>query len=169
MKLTDLHSDNIGVDNDDRVLLHGRPRHEQELSEDVHILMRCLHPRLPLHLITKETNTSKSVDRFVQQYGARFGDFAEKQGAVHMIQGVRRLRYDMILQVLNRWLSARVNTCNNTFQWEGLTMTSADISRTTEKACCDWFQCYVWGQHFLNHCLTVWLSNGLSSGCKLRV
>ena len=122
---------------------HGRPRHRQELNEDAHFLLRCLHWRLPLHLITKPTRTSTEVDRFVRQYGAKFATFAEEQNAVHMVEDAPRIRSDMILQVARSWLSSKVNDQVNTFQWEGFVMTSADISRTTEKACAEWLAGYM--------------------------
>ena len=121
----------------------GRPElHEDarrpELHEDAHFMMRCLYRRLPLDIITKPTKSSKSEDRFARNYGPKFATFAREQDAVRMVGDAVRIRSDLILAVLRSWFRSKVNDQSNTFQWEGFVMTSADISRTTARACADW-------------------------------
>jgi hypothetical protein len=121
----------------------GPPRERPELNEDAHFMMRCLYRRLPLDIITKPTNSSSSEDRFARNYGRKFATFARESDAVHMVGQSVRIRSDLILAVLQRWFSPKVNEKSNTFQWYGFVMTSADISRTTAKACADWLAGYM--------------------------
>ena len=121
----------------------GPPRERPELNEDAHFMMRCLYRHLPLDRITKPTASSASVDRFARNYGRKFATFAKESRAVHMVGHAPRIRSDLILAVTQSWFSAKVNERHNTFQWEGFVMTSADIERTTTKACAEWLEGYM--------------------------
>ena len=108
-----------------------------ELNDDAHFMMRCLHRHLPRHLITKQTKSYTSEERFARAYGIRFVTFAREHAAVHMNGD------DLILGVLRIWFSSKVNERSNAFQWEGFVMTPAAIESTTEKACADWHAGYM--------------------------
>ena len=106
-------------------------------------MMRCLHRRLPLHMITKPTNSSSSEDRFARVYGRKFATFARQKEAVEVVKNVTRIKQDMLLIVLREWLNPRINSWGNTFQWEGFKMNPAQIEKTTAKAYADWLSGYM--------------------------
>jgi len=121
----------------------GPPRLNPELAEDAHFMLRCLFRRLPLHLVTKPTNSSSNEDRFARNYGHRFATYAQDQDAVETTSNVKRIRKDAILTVLRSWLNGKVNVSGNTFQWQGFTMSPDHVVSVTAKAYADWLVGYL--------------------------
>ena len=121
----------------------GPPRETVELSEDGHFMMRCLYRQLPLESITKPTNASKSEDRFARVYGPKFTAFARTERTVEWNGHCWRVRRDMMLAVVQKWLGLKVWADGNSFQWQGFTMSPSQISHCTEQAFAAWLAGYV--------------------------
>ena len=121
----------------------GPPRETAELTEDGHFMLRCLYRQFPLAIITKPTNSSKSEDRFARAYGRKFTTFAREALAVEWVGYCWRIRRDMMLAVVRKWLATKVTATGNTFQWEGFQMNQDTFARVTEKAFAEWLAGYV--------------------------
>ena len=112
------------------------PKATQTLSEDFHFMMRCLHGYLPSPAVP--TKSSKSEDRFVQQYGMQFGTFAINGRYTRFLDGEQRLPKDQGFDALHAWLTEKVICKPDPFGWKAYSLTPTKIKEVSSKATKDW-------------------------------
>ena len=114
----------------------GPPHAKPKLSEDYHFLMRCLHSHLPMPAV--ESRVATDEGRFAQQYGIKFGKFAENRGYVRLLNGEKRLQKDHAFNALHKWLTEKVIGQTAPFGWEGYSLTEQQILEVSSGASKDW-------------------------------
>ena len=107
-----------------------------KLSEDCHLLMRCLHPYLPLTAIP--TQAYADGYRFAQLYGLSFGAFAETRGYLELVNSEQRLAKEQVFTARHCWLTEKVIGQTDLFGWKGYSLTPAQIEEVSKQASKDW-------------------------------
>ena len=113
-----------------------RSKYGKQSCEDFHFMMRCLYRYIPMPAFP--TNSSRTEDRFVQVYGLRFGEFAERQGYLRLLDGEQRLLKEYGFDALHEWLTNKVIGRTDPFGWRGYTLTSDQIRKVSDQASHDW-------------------------------
>ena len=117
------------------------PQAKPKLSEDFHFLMRCLYSYLPKPEVA--TRSSKTENRFAQQYGLKFGTFAHTKGYECFLEGEQPLPEDQGFNALHEWLTDKVIGQKEPFGWKDYSLTLEQIRSVCTQASEDWQEGWV--------------------------
>ena len=118
-----------------------KPTEAIEVTEDAHILARCLHQQLPRNRVQAPTKIARSENEFARRYGRRLATYARAWNATQWEADVMRLSPTHVHWLLHWWLSERLAE-QAPFGWVGFTMTACEMEVAVHAACDDWLRRY---------------------------
>ena len=118
-----------------------KPTEAIEITEDAHILTRCLHQQLPTNRVQRPTKIARCENEFARRYGRRLATYARAWKATQWEADVERLNPTHVHWLLHGWLWEKLAE-EAPFGWVGFRMTASEVEVTVNGACDDWLSRY---------------------------
>ena len=112
---------------------NNKTRETTVLFEDASILLRCLHPHLPLDNRAKPTLSAFNVHIFTRKYGRPFTTHVRTNNG--MCSG--RMDPEQASRILTSWLQRKLAD-SQPFGWQGFRMTVTEIDIAVKAALQEW-------------------------------